>query len=76
MVIMRNTFSQRGWHMESLDRKETADDEGLGVCRRSRANSVRATFGFGEKSSAAVHTSGLTHGEKNPQSSGDLKKEN
>lgn len=57
--------------MESPDRKETADDEGLGVGRRNRANWVRAAFGAGEKSSAAMHTSGLTHGEKNPQSSGD-----
>ncbi len=31
----------------------------------------RATSGSAEKSSAAVHTSGLTHGEKNPRHSGD-----
>lgn len=50
-------LSQRGWHAERPSRQETADDEGLGLGRA------------GER--AAVHTSGLTHREKNPQCSGD-----
>lgn len=60
---MRSTFPRRGWHVRRPESQETADGEGLGLGQEDEADWA------GEKSSAAAHTSRLTHRKKNPPES-------
>lgn len=72
MVIMRSTFSQSGWHAESLEGQETADDEGLGLGQGNGADRAGLHQGPGVELCYSAYQQPDARGEKSPAVRGQM----
>lgn len=66
MVIMWSTFSLSGWHVESPESQETADDKGLGLGQGSGADWAALHQGRGEELCCGAYQQPDAWGEKSP----------